>query len=127
MSKIPAELKYTKEHEWVKIDGDEATIGITDHAQSELGDVVFVEMPELGREISQMEEFGVVESVKTVSNLYSPLSGKVIAVNEDLDNNAELINKDPYSKGWIIKIEVSDLTETKKLLSAADYQKVVGA
>lgn len=123
MSNIPAELKYTKEHEWIKVDGDTAVIGITEHAQSELGDVVFVEMPGIGDKLSQGDEFGVVESVKTVSNLYSPVSGEVTAINEALEDDPELINKEPYSEGWIIKIQVEDASDLDKLLSAADYAK----
>ncbi len=124
---IPKELKYTKEHEWVKLDGNVATIGITQHAQSELGDIVFVEMPAIGDSVQQMKEFGVVESVKTVSNLYSPVSGVVEAINDDLSDTPELINKDPYAKGWIIKVALSSPDEIKKLLSAADYEKVIKA
>ena len=127
MSNIPADLKYTKEHEWIKIDGNTATIGITDHAQSELGDVVFVEMPEVGKEIEQKGEFGVVESVKTVSNLYSPVSGKITEINVILDSIPETLNQDAYDKGWIIKIEMSNTAEAESLLSADDYQKQIEA
>jgi glycine cleavage system H protein len=126
MSKIPAELKYTKEHEWVIVEGKIATIGITDHAQSELGDIVFVEMPELGKQLTQNGEFGVVESVKTVSNLYSPVSGKITAVNELLGGKPETINKDPYGQGWIIKVENINADELNKLLNAEEYKKFLG-
>jgi len=124
---IPKNLQYTKEHEWVKIDGSVATIGITQHAQSELGDIVFVEMPEIGKAVTQLKEFGVVESVKTVSNLYAPLSGTVEAVNELLSDKPETINKDPYGEGWIIKVALADKNEVKKLLSAEAYEKVIAS
>jgi len=122
----PDDLKYSKEHEWARIAGDTATIGITHHAQDKLGDIVFVEMPSVGAELKQMAEFGVVESVKTVSTLYSPISGKVSEVNKDLSGAPELINTDPYGKGWIIKVKVSDPADINKLLSSKDYQKLLG-
>ena len=106
MTSVPNELKYTKEHEWTKIEGSIATIGITDHAQKELGDIVFVELPEVGTQISTGESFGTIEAVKTVSELYAPLSGKVVEVNEALRDDAGIINQDAYEKGWIIKVEV---------------------
>ena len=124
---IPKELRYTKEHEWVKVEGNMATVGITDHAQSELGDIVFVELPEIGKKVKQMAEFGVVESVKTVSNLYSPVSGTVDAVNEDLSSTPETINKDPYQKGWIIKVKMENQGEIKALLDAEGYEKVISS
>jgi glycine cleavage system H protein len=127
MSNIPATLKYTKEHEWIKLEGTTATIGITEHAQSELGDIVFVELPAVGKDLKQNGEFGVVESVKTVSNLYSPVSGKVSAINDLLSSNPETINKDAYGNGWIIKVENFPAAELNNLLSAADYQKHIGA
>jgi glycine cleavage system H protein len=127
MSNIPNDLLYTKEHEWVKVEGDRATIGITDHAQAELGDIVFVELPKVGAELAQGKEFGVVESVKTVSNLYSPISGKVLEVNTELDTSAELVNKDPYNQGWIIKADNIEPAELETLLSAEDYQKIIEA
>ena len=126
MSNIPEELKYTKEHEWVKIDGDTATVGITDHAQSELGDIVFVEMPAVGTQVTQNGDFGVVESVKTVSNLYSPLSGTISAVNDALSAAPDLVNKDPYSAGWIIKIQNFKQQEIAGLLNAEQYKKEIG-
>lgn len=124
---IPKDLQYTKEHEWVKLSGNVATIGITHHAQSELGDIVFVETPQVGGTVAQMKEFGVVESVKTVSNLYAPVSGTVTAVNELLASNPETINTDPYGNGWIIKVTLSNTDELKTLLTADAYDKVITA
>jgi len=125
MSEIPADLKYTKEHEWVKIKGDTALIGITDFAQSELGDIVYVEMPELDSEIEQMSEFGVVESVKTVSNLYSPVTGIVKKINKKLADNPDLVNSDPYGDGWMIEVKCADMNELDDLLSAEEYEEVI--
>lgn len=125
MANFPKELKYTKEHEWVKLENGVAVVGITEHAQSELGDIVFVEMPELGRQIKQNDDFGVVESVKTVSNLYSPVSGTVSAINEALSDAPETINKDAYNAGWIIKLEGVDAKELDGLLTAEQYQAFV--
>ena len=122
----PDDLKYSKEHEWVKVSGNSATVGITHHAQDKLGDVVFVELPDTGKELKQMAEFGVVESVKTVSTLYCPISGKVVEVNKALVKNPELINEDPYGRGWIIKIEMTSPADLNKLLSAEGYQKSLG-
>jgi len=122
---IPQDLKYTKEHEWAKIEGKVATIGITDHAQSELGDIVFAELPDVGKEFKQMQEFGVVESVKTVSNLYSPLSGKVISKNDDVVKTPEKVNQDPYGSGWLIKIEMQNEGEIEKLLTADKYKGII--
>ena len=121
----PENLRYSKEHEWVKAEGKIATIGITHHAQDSLGDVVYVEMPPIGRQFSAMQEFGVVESVKSVSSLYCPVSGKVIERNTALELRPELVNKSPYDEGWIIKVEMSNPAELDKLLSAADYQKIL--
>ncbi|MEZ5163231.1 MAG: glycine cleavage system protein GcvH [Fimbriimonadaceae bacterium] len=118
---VPADLKYTKSHEWVKIEGDVATIGITDHAQSELGDVVFVDLPEAGRAVGLDETFGTVESVKTVSDLYAPLAGEVMEVNGDLATDSELVNSDPYAGGWMVKIKMSDPGQADALLSADAY------
>lgn len=120
--KIPAELKYTKDHEWVKIDGNIATVGITDFAQSELGDIVYVEIETEGEELDQEEVFGSVEAVKTVSDLFMPLSGKIIEFNQNLDKDPESVNKDPYGTGWMIKIEISNTEEVANLLSASDYE-----
>jgi glycine cleavage system H protein len=122
----PQNLKYSKEHEWVKADGSIATIGITSHAQSELGDIVYVELPKVGTKYNAMQEFGVVESVKTVSTLYCPVSGEVIEVNSGLSSKPEVINADPHGAGWMIKIKMSNTADMDKLLSAADYQKLVG-
>lgn len=123
----PEDLKYSKEHEWARTSGDEAVIGITHFAQDKLGDVVFVELPRVGAQFKQMDEFGVVESVKTVSNLFCPVSGKVIEVNGDLAGKPELINEDPYGKGWIIKIKMSNPAEVKNLMGPAEYRKIAEA
>jgi glycine cleavage system H protein len=122
MSHTPKELKYTKEHEWVRVEGNRAYIGITDFAQSELGDVVFVELPEVGAEIEQNSTFGTVESVKTVSDLYVPVSGKVVEVNTELVDSPELVNEDPYGKGWMIVVEMKDTAELNTLLTAEQYE-----
>jgi glycine cleavage system H protein len=119
---IPAELKYTKDHEWVKVDGNIATVGITDFAQSELGDIVYVEIETEGEELDQEEVFGSVEAVKTVSDLFMPLSGKIIEFNQDLEKDPEAVNKDPYGKGWMIKIELSNEAELASLLDASQYE-----
>lgn len=120
---IPKELKYTDEHVWVKEEGDNIRIGITEHAQDELGDIVFVELPEEGDELETEETFGSVESVKTVSELYAPVSGEVVEVNEELEDSPELVNESPYEKGWMAVLKVSDKSELEKLLSADEYQK----
>lgn len=119
---IPAELKYTKDHEWAKIEGDVATIGITDFAQSSLGDIVFVELPEAGKTLGHHQTFGVVESIKSVSDLYSPLAGTVLERNDGLVNSPELCNAEPYGNAWMIKIKLSNPSELNALLSASDYQ-----
>ncbi|AQX12330.1 glycine cleavage system protein H [Elizabethkingia meningoseptica] len=123
---IPSELKYTKDHEWVKIDGNVAVIGITDFAQGELGDIVFVDVDSLDDELSSGEVFGSVEAVKTVSDLYLPVSGKVIEFNAELEDAPELVNQDPYGNGWIIKVELAADADTSELLSAEDYQNIIG-
>ena len=125
MSNVPAELKYTKEHEWVKLEGSLAVVGITDHAQHELGDIVFVELPKAGTTVSAMKPFGTVESVKAASDLFSPLSGKVAAVNAALANAPETINQDPYGKGWLVKLMLSNPAEAGSLLDAAGYQALI--
>lgn len=125
--KIPAELKYTEDHEWIRVEGETATIGITDFAQGELGDVVFVEIETEGEELEKGETFGTVEAVKTVSDLFMPVGGEVTEVNEALADEPELVNKDPYGKGWMIKIQISDISELNDLLSADDYKKMVEA
>ncbi len=122
---FPADLRYTREHEWVRVEGEVATIGITEYAQGELGDIVFVELPAVNSTTAQMQSFGTIEAVKTVSDLYAPLSGTVIEVNSKLADHAELINQDPYGEGWIIKLKISDKNEVKNLLSAAGYQKLI--
>ncbi|AVV33148.1 MAG: glycine cleavage system protein H [Cobetia sp.] len=126
MSNIPATLKYTESHEWVQDNGDgTVTIGITDHAQEALGDVVFVELPEVGRELALEEEFGVIESVKAASDLYAPLAGEVIAVNESLEDAPESVNESPYDDAWILKMKVADSAELDKLLDADAYSQLV--
>ncbi len=119
---IPSELKYTKDHEWAQIEGDTAVIGITDFAQSALGDIVFVELPEVGKTLTSHQTFGVVESIKSVSDLYSPVSGTVIEVNSGLQNTPELCNAEPYGSAWMIKVKLSNAQEVSSLLSASDYQ-----
>ena len=123
---IPADLKYTQDHEWVKIDGNVATVGITDFAQSELGDIVYVEIETEWEELGKEEVFGSVEAVKTVSDLFMPLSGTVVEFNKDLESDPEAVNKDPYGKGWMIKIELSDPSEADSLMDAAAYQAHIG-
>ena len=124
----PDTYKYTKEHEWVHIDGDRATIGITDHAQHELGDIVFVDLPKPGAKVTKDQTFGSVESVKAVSDIYAPISGEVIEANELLSKNPEKLNEDPHGEAWLIKVSVSLApNEFDTLMSAADYQKYVGA
>lgn len=122
----PKDLKYTKEHEWVKEEQGVATIGITDYAQGELGDIVFVELPEVGAKVDQAGAFGTIEAVKAVSDLFSPVSGDVVDVNSELADSPELINADPYGKGWMIKVKISNRDELDSLLSAADYAKLTG-
>ena len=122
---IPKELKYTEEHEWVKIEDNIATVGITDFAQGELGDIVYLEIDTLDSEIATNEVFGTVEAVKTVSDLFMPLSGKVIETNSELEDRPELVNEDPYGEGWIIKIDISDISGSSNLLSYEDYKNLV--
>lgn len=124
---IPSELKYTKDHEWVKIDGDIATVGITDFAQGELGDIVYVEVETLDETLDKEEVFGTVEAVKTVSDLFLPLTGEIIEFNEALEDEPEKVNSDPYGDGWMIKIKISDESEVADLLSADDYKALIGA
>ena len=119
------DLKYTKEHEWIKIKGDVAVIGITDHAQAELTDIVFVELPEVGKEIKKGEELCVVESVKSVSEIYAPLSGKVVNVNKKLDDTPETVNESPYDDGWLVELEIKDKSEIGNLLDADSYRKTI--
>lgn len=124
---IPAELKYTKDHEWVKIDGDTATVGITDFAQGELGDIVYVEVETLDETLDKDEVFGTVEAVKTVSDLFLPLTGEIMAFNETLEDEPEKVNTDPYGDGWMIKIKISDASEVEGLMSDEAYKALVGA
>lgn len=124
---IPADLKYTKDHEWVKIDGEIATVGITDFAQGELGDIVYVDVDTLDETVEQDAVFGSVEAVKTVSDLFMPLSGEVIEFNTDIEDNPETVNTDPYKGGWMIKIKISDPSQIEQLLDAEAYKKIIGA
>jgi glycine cleavage system H protein len=121
----PEDLRYSKEHEWIKIDGDQGTIGITDYAQQQLGDVVYVELPDVGAAFSADEVFGSIESVKAVSELFCPVSGEVLEVNQETADSPELVNKDPHGKAWLVVIRVTDPSETENLMSASDYQKYV--
>ena len=123
----PLNLKYTKDHEWISIDGKIATVGITDFAQRELGDIVYVEVETVGESLNADDIFGAVEAVKTVSDLFLPIAGKIIEFNESLDNNPEDINNDPYGKGWMVKVEVDDINEVNNLLSAQQYKELIGA
>ena len=125
VSKTPPELLYSKSHEWVRLQGNEATIGITDHAQEALNDIVYVELPNVGQSFGQEQEFGVVESVKSVSDLYMPIAGEVTAVNGSLEDAPETLNDDPYGAGWLLKIKVKDPAQAKGLLSAAAYEKEI--
>ena len=122
----PSELKYTKDHEWIKVEGDTATIGITDYAQGELGDIVFVDVDTIDEDLNEGDVFGSVEAVKTVSDLFLPIPGTVLEVNAELEDQPELLNTDPYGKGWIIKLKVAEDADFTKLLSAEEYQEVVG-
>ncbi|MBY0275051.1 glycine cleavage system protein GcvH [Candidatus Binatia bacterium] len=122
---FPEDLKYTREHEWVSIEGSVATIGITDHAQEQLGDVVFVELPSVGDRVEKADAFGVVESTKAVSDVYAPLSGEVAEVNDDLPDNPELINEDPYGDGWMVKITLGDKADLDDLMTADEYRKFI--
>ncbi len=124
---IPSELKYTKDHEWIRIEGDIAVVGITDFAQGELGDIVYVEVETLDETLDQEEVFGTVEAVKTVSDLFVPLSGEIVEFNSALEDEPEKVNKDPYGAGWMVKIKISDPSQVKDLLSAEAYKELVGA
>ncbi|MCR5050372.1 MAG: glycine cleavage system protein GcvH [Paludibacteraceae bacterium] len=119
---FPNDIRYTSEHEWIRVEGDEALVGITDYAQSELGEIVFIDVPTLGENVAQGDVFGSIEAVKTVSDLNMPASGKVLAINEALDAQPELVNNDPYGEGWIIRISLKDASELDKLMDAAAYQ-----
>lgn len=124
---IPTELKYTKDHEWIRIEDDIATVGITNFAQGELGDIVYVDVDTLDDTLDKDEVFGTVEAVKTVSDLFMPLSGEVVEFNEELEDEPELVNSDPYEKGWMIKIKFSEVSEIENLLNAEDYKELIGA
>jgi glycine cleavage system H protein len=124
---IPANLKYTKDHEWVSIDGDIATVGITEFAQSELGDIVYVEVETLDQELEKEEVFGTVEAVKTVSDLFLPLSGEIIEFNDSLESEPEKVNSDPYGDGWMVKIKIANVSEIEELLSSEEYGSIIGA
>ena len=126
-AQIKDDLQYTKEHEWVKLEGEVATVGITDYAQRQLGDVVFVELPQVGTQVEQMKPFGVIEAVKAVSDLFSPVTGEVTEINSRLESQSNLINSDPYGEGWIIKVKLKDPKELDALLSPADYRKLMGS
>ena len=123
---VPSEFKYSKEHEWVKVEDNVATIGITEYAQNELGDIVFVELPEKDEELNEGDTFGSVESVKTVSELYAPISGKIDEVNEELEDSPEFVNESPYEKAWMVKVELSDESQLDDLLSADQYKEMIG-
>jgi glycine cleavage system H protein len=127
MKGVPPELKYTKEHEWVRVRGQEAEVGITDFAQGELGDVVFVELPQVGAQLKQMKSFGTIDAVKTVSDLFAPVTGEVTAINTELKENPALINQSPYEKGWMVRIKIQNPGELDALLSAEAYEKTLGA
>ena len=122
---LPQDLKYTKEHEWLKVDGETAIIGITEHAQSELGDIIFIEFPNVDQKIEKNEPFGTIEAVKTVADLFAPVSGKVIEINETLEDNPEFVNSDPYVNGWIVKVSISDISEMEELMSADKYEELI--
>ncbi len=122
---LPQDLKYTKEHEWVKVDGVTATIGITDHAQSELGDIIFVEFPDIDQVIEKDEPFGTIEAVKTVADLFAPISGKVTEINEDLEDSPESVNSDPYGEGWIVKVSIDNAGELDELMTPEQYGDLI--
>ena len=123
---IPSNLQYTKDHEWAKIENGVATIGITDFAQGELGDIVFVELPEVGKSFNAGDTFGTIEAVKTVTDLFSPISGKIVAINKGLDNDPGKVNSDPYGDGWLVKIRLSDPDEKDGLMSSIAYEEIIG-
>ena len=122
----PSNLKYTKEHEWILVEGDKAKIGITDFAQKELGDIVFLDITSIGKEVKQNDIFGSIEAVKTVSDLFMPVTGSVLSVNSNLDSDPQLVNSDPYGEGWMVEISLSNLSEVEGLLTAEQYQDIVG-
>lgn len=122
---LPENIKYTEDHEWAKLDGDILTIGITDFAQSELGDIIFVEFPDLNLDVEPKDSIGTLEAVKTVADIYSPLKGKIVEINDQLEDNPEYINENPYDSGWIIKLKIDNIDEYKSLLSNKDYEKLI--
>ncbi len=122
---VPKDLRYSKEHEWVKVEGEDAVVGITDHAQEQLGDVVYVELPAVGQQLEQFKPFGVVESVKAASDLFAPISGEVVAVNTELAKSPEKVNEEPYSEGWMVRVRMKEPSELNNLLDAAGYEKLV--
>ena len=122
---LPEDIKYTEDHEWARLDGDVLTIGITDFAQSELGDIIFVEFPDLNTEVSEKDSIGTLEAVKTVADIYSPISGEIIELNNNLENTPELINEDPYNEGWILKIKINDNNDYNSLLTNTEYQNII--
>jgi len=124
---FPADLKYTKDHEWIRVEGEEATIGITDFAQGELGDIVFLEIPTVGEEVAANEVFGTIEAVKTVSDLFMPVTSTILSINDQLDSAPELVNTDPYGDGWIVKVKINNTADLEQLLTADAYQELVGA
>uniref|UniRef100_A0A7C6A899 Glycine cleavage system H protein n=1 Tax=candidate division WOR-3 bacterium TaxID=2052148 RepID=A0A7C6A899_UNCW3 len=126
MSQILKELRYTKTHEWVRIDGDIATVGITDFAQEQLSDIVYVDLGSIGKKVKQGDAFGTIEAVKAVSDLYAPVSGEIISINDDLKTTPDLVNKEPYGKGWMVKIKISDQAELGNLLDAKGYEELIG-
>jgi glycine cleavage system H protein len=121
---VPPDLLYSKEHEWVKLDVDVATVGVTDYAQGSLGDIVYVELPKLGTKVEQFANVGIIESVKAVSDLFTPISGEIVEINAKLDTDPAAVNKDPYGEGWLLKLRVADSTDAQRLLSAAEYEKI---
>lgn len=123
---FPEDVMYTKDHEWLRVEGEKGVVGITDYAQGELGDIVFIDMPKIGRRVKQGESFGTIEAVKAVSDLFAPVSGEVVAVNSELDKKPETVNKDPYKAGWIIHIRIQDAGEIKNLLDTKRYRELIG-
>ena len=123
---LPQDLKYTNEHEWVKVNGETITVGITDHAQSELGDIIFVEFPDVDQEIEKDEPFGTIEAVKTVADLFAPISGTVTEINEALEDSPESVNSDPYGEGWFVKVSIADADELDELMTAEQYGELIG-
>jgi glycine cleavage system H protein len=122
---IPSELRYTRDHEWLRVEGDEGIVGITDYAQGELGDIVFLDLPEVGKQVVQGKTFGAIEAVKAASDMFAPVSGAIVAVNGNLEHQPELINQSPYGDGWIVRIKISNKKEVESLLNSADYGKLV--